>query len=358
MATACEAAVAMEDWDLAELWLRRYVESSQDAFELNSTLRQLTTVWGIGTDQGGGGGRGPALLAALGAAVLSAKNGTIRLAPGYPLPAQKAAFEPTFEAVFGATGPAKLGWLMEAIDRTKSVARIGSGGRAWGTGFLIAGDSLPAPFRQAHPEVIGRKLLVTNAHVVSDPQYRGPRLTGLLPQEAEITFEGAHILSGYQQRHTVERMVWTSPVEEFDCTLLLLDPEPSPLPSLEIARRVPVPPSERVYVIGHPLGGELSLSLQDNELIDRDDPIFKLPSGRLLRRLRYRTPTEPGSSGSPVFGSEGWQVVALHHAGGSAFAKLNGVEGFEAANEGIAFESILQALSETTGALPAATRLP
>ncbi|HBL29593.1 MAG TPA: serine protease, partial [Acidobacteria bacterium] len=45
----------------------------------------------------------------------------------------------------------------------------------------------------------------------------------------------------------------------------------------------------KVYVIGHPLGGGLSLSLTDNALL-----------GTSERLLHYRAPTEGGSSGSPV----------------------------------------------------------
>jgi V8-like Glu-specific endopeptidase len=189
-------------------------------------------------------------------------------------------------------------------------------------------------------------VLLTNAHVVSQPRYRGPRLNGLLPEEVSVRFEGAAILDRYDQIHKVEKLLWTSSVEEFDCTILLLTPEPANLDPLKVTLELPVPAGDRVYVIGYPGGGELSLSLQDTELIDLDRPPFKLQSGRKVCRLRYTTPTEPGSSGSPVFSGPDWDVVALHHAGGSQMAKLNG-EGFEAANEGIALGSILDALSST-----------
>jgi hypothetical protein len=343
MATACEAAIALQDWDQAELWLKRYIESSHDAFELNSTLRQLTTLWKLGGDDGGGE-RGAPLIAALGAAVLSAKNGTIRLDPGYPLPLQKAAYAPTFEAVFGAQGPSKLTWILKALERTKSVARISYRGQGRGTGFLLAADSLPPTFRQQHPEIAGRCILATNAHVVSRPRYRGPVLTGLEPNEATVTFEGASILQKYSVEHRIEKQLWTSPPAEFDCTLALLDPEPTGIEGLPISLQTPSPPHERVYVIGHPLGGEISLSLQDNELLDRDDPAIRLADGKALCRLRYRAPTEPGSSGSPIFDAVQWQVVALHHAGGKWLPKLNGGDGFEAANEGITLLSIFEAL--------------
>jgi Trypsin-like peptidase domain len=76
-------------------------------------------------------------------------------------------------------------------------------------------------------------------------------------------------------------------------------------------------PSHRLYIIGHPLGGQLSFSIQDNLLLDHEGPPGGIPglAGRVL--LHYRTPTEPGSSGSPVFEPVGWRVIALHHAGGA-----------------------------------------
>lgn len=64
-------------------------------------------------------------------------------------------------------------------------------------------------------------------------------------------------------------------------------------------------------------------------------------NGELMETLlHYRTPTEPGNSGSPVFESERWRVVALHHGGGSNVPSLDGVDGTYEANEGIAIRAI------------------
>ena len=55
------------------------------------------------------------------------------------------------------------------------------------------------------------------------------------------------------------------------------------------------------------------------------------------QKLHYRTQTEAGSAGSPIFDSAGWRVVGLHHAGRFEMPSLNGPPGeFYAANEGIA----------------------
>jgi V8-like Glu-specific endopeptidase len=61
-------------------------------------------------------------------------------------------------------------------------------------------------------------------------------------------------------------------------------------------------------------------------------------------KLHYRAPTEPGSSGSPVFNQD-WELVALHHAGSKELRSLSG-EGVREANEGIWMSAIIQAMRE------------
>jgi hypothetical protein len=60
----------------------------------------------------------------------------------------------------------------------------------------------------------------------------------------------------------------------------------------------------------------------DNHLLDYDATL-----------VRYRAPTEPGSSSSPVFNKR-WAVIALHHSGDREMPKLHG-DGVDEANEGI-----------------------
>jgi V8-like Glu-specific endopeptidase len=91
--------------------------------------------------------------------------------------------------------------------------------------------------------------------------------------------------------------------------------------------------SARVYVIGHPRGGTLSISLQDNLLLDHESP-----------RIHYRTPTEGGSSGGPVFNRQ-WDLIGLHHAGSAKMQMLNKKQGTYAANEGISIQAIIQAIA-------------
>jgi hypothetical protein len=105
---------------------------------------------------------------------------------------------------------------------------------------------------------------------------------------------------------------------------------------------------QRVYIIGHPQGGELSFSLQDNELLDHEGPPAGVPSQPERCLIHYRAPTEPGSSGSPVFNqAPDWQLIGLHHAGGEYVRKLNGQSGTYAANEAIWIQSIAKAMADS-----------
>lgn len=60
---------------------------------------------------------------------------------------------------------------------------------------------------------------------------------------------------------------------------------------------------ESVNIIGHPRGRLKEISIRENRLENRWDDF-----------IHYRTDTEPGSSGSPVYNDQ-WEVTALHHSG-------------------------------------------
>jgi V8-like Glu-specific endopeptidase len=173
-------------------------------------------------------------------------------------------------------------------------------------------------------------VLVTNAHVIDPTPDR--RSGGLAPDDLLVSFQA---LKDVDPKRTfkVASIVWSSEREALDVTIArLVDPPalPDPYP---VAGQLPVRKA-RVVAIGHPGGGTLSLSMNDNELLDYEDVGCK---------VHYRTPTEGGSSGCPIFTKE-WKLIAVHHYGGDALPRLNGQPGTYQANEGISIHAIRQAL--------------
>jgi V8-like Glu-specific endopeptidase len=124
-----------------------------------------------------------------------------------------------------------------------------------------------------------------------------------------------------------------------DTTLLELDGIPDDVAPVPIAKRIPnlgAKATPRAYVIGHPRGlDQPQFSLQDNHILAFDET-----------RLHYRSPTDPGSSGSPVFDNK-WELIGLHHAGSMQMQRLDDKPGLYAANEGIRLSAIVAALGET-----------
>lgn len=64
----------------------------------------------------------------------------------------------------------------------------------------------------------------------------------------------------------------------------------------------PLNPQTALYIIQHPLGQPQQAS---GDTYVRPSP--------LVGRILYRTPTEPGTSGAPVFNRINWRVIALHN---------------------------------------------
>ncbi len=320
-ATAVEACVALNRPALAMQWLARYLNRSEaDAFEFASTYRQLTEVWQLDS----AAGLGKKILPPLMAQLLQRQGGRLDMFPESMdlRPMVAMAENKELEKVLGNDSFVKLGWLTTALRRAQAVALVENRdtGEGVGTGFLIRGSDLAAKFD-------GELLLLTNAHVLTtDPQIRG----ALLPEKAAVKFEAP---KPALPERSIAAVLATSPPHALDFTLARLTPTVTELDPCPLTPYLPLnDQQQRVYIIGHPAGGKLSFSLHDSLLLDYDD-----------RLLHYRTPTEGGSSGSPVFNDE-WDLVGLHHAGGLKIAKLQGKPGFYAANEGIWIEAIRKAV--------------
>lgn len=328
--TAVEASLALGESAGALEWTQRYIADQRgDAFEFASTLRQLEEVWQLprATSSDADQRDEEMILSLLRTAVLRRKGGSVSV-DGATARAELTGLGGLrggdFEKVFGADRFVSLDWYRRGLARCAAVARIGrERTRGVGTGFLVQGSSL-------HGSLGEGLYLLTNAHVISEKPEQPATIT---PAEAVVTFEG--LVGAEQRTWRVARVVFSSRIGELDATLVQLDQEVPGVEPYPIATSLPTLGDEqrRVFVVGHPLGGGLSFSLQDNLLLDSD-----------ARVLHYRTPTEPGSSGSPVFNDQ-WGLIALHHAGRADMRKLNGKPGTYEANEGISILAIRDALA-------------
>lgn len=237
-----------------------------------------------------------------------------------PKPLRRRAFnEPTLEKIVLGTNS-----LLDVADfRTRlneveyQVCRIEIAGEAVGTGFLISpsllmtcyhvveslirNDDGPEDFiarfdyKKTPKDVVthpGRKFTLAPAWLVAWSPYN--------PQEAE----------GIEDALPNE--------DELDFAILRLAGEPGSQPVSEIAheerprgwielsdRPYPFPPETPLFIVQHPAGDPLKLALDSQAIIGVN------ANGT---RVRYRTNTDTGSSGSPCFNNR-WHLVALHHRG-------------------------------------------
>jgi hypothetical protein len=322
-AAALEACVALGEFDAAACWARRLGDvAANDAFEISTLVQQLVDVWDLAENSTAG----RLVLPVLKAALLQSEGGQVALTGASVASTVKTIGEAEYEKVFGDERYVPFTWYLAGVERCRTIARFESPfGRGMGSGVLVRGSQL-------HPGLGDRWLAMTNAHVLSpDDWVRSALRLG----DAKVSFQG-HV-GDDRGPFPVTEILWSSPPQELDATLAVVKQVPSVVAEYAISERpLNLLQPSRIYAIGHPLGGDLSLSIHDNLLVDFLEP-----------RIHYRTPTEPGSSGSPLF-DDAWNLIGLHHAGSSSLRKLRG-DGCYQANEGIWMHSIIVALRESLG---------
>lgn len=344
IAIAFEAYVALGRYQDAADAALRFIDSDADAFEINSTFRQLTEVWQLNSEEPPGNLLIPICKAGHlnkpgASATLYSKQLNEYISTGGRVHCNSSGFLPPavpgevskvdsaikgLEALLGADRTHTVRWYKKGLEQCNSIARVDRpDGQGHGTGWLVNASEF-FPGKQG-------VLLLTNAHVVSNhPDYITNR-SAIHPKDTKIEFQ----MLGENGRFDVEAEVfWTSPPAELDATFLVLKGEPKIVPLVIHDRPVQMTdPAPRLYIIGHPGGRDLEFSLDDSHLVSCNDTF-----------IHYRTPTEPGSSGSPVFESDDWRVVALHHSGSKTMKRLDGQGTYEA-NEGIAIQALKRSLN-------------
>lgn len=186
-------------------------------------------------------------------------------------------------------------FLEDGARRAEAVCRIRTPD-SLGTGFLV-----------------GPGMLMTNNHVL-------PGQAEAAESVAEFGFEAGETASVVVLQPS--RLFVTDAALDF--TLVACDE--GPVAAIEPVRLLRNPATvtrnERVNIIQHPRGRPKEVALHNNSVT------------RVMEQvIRYRTDTQPGSSGSPVFNND-WELVALHHAG---FKE----GGRKASNEGIRMAAIV-----------------
>lgn len=353
LATLGEAYLASGNLEKAAEYYGRYAKHDKvDAFALSSTTRQLEQVWQLKATASGPG----AIVTGLKSVLATKDQGHVTLLVEERRSIDKAQsieFQQYFEANLPGGRYISFHMLKRIVECGKAVAAIqepiGQSARTHGTGFLVSGRELSAQLKE------DKSYVLTNAHVLWDNTIDGQsEERALKPDNAQIIFE-SDLMDGRREVYKC-KVVWQSPSHKHDAVLLELDRKVDNIAPVVIAKpntRLQLAGSEsrgtRLAVLGHPNGGNLSLGVHgaldetEGTLLDMGgkaseaDPVF----------LHYKTPTEPGNSGSPVFEATDWQVVALHHAGfrGDGLPRLGNKSGSLKANEGICIQSIRKAVS-------------
>ncbi|WP_421853455.1 trypsin-like peptidase domain-containing protein [Oricola sp.] len=334
-ATVGEALLGVGDHAEAAKWYGAYVKNEDSAFALAGSARQLQQLWSADSEEWG-------------EEILAPMIGRLGLEPGAgftvsPEALQRLVAVPKLrhEAVLGDIGAQTYDWLQEGMAAARSVAMILFNGKPHGTGFVVKGSDLDESFGD-------ELVVVTNAHVVSDP----PEPDAASPSQAVVKLELHRRAGAGRFTYSVREVLWQSPSGEHDVAILGLDPPiPADVEPLRFHERLPdlaEGKKERVYIIGHPGGREISFSFQDNQLLDYEREVYASEDSIAPCRIHYRTPTEPGSSGSPIF-DPNWRIIGIHHAGGRYVQMLNGKRDVYEANEGMWIASMRRALRNRNG---------
>jgi len=240
-------------------------------------------------------------------------------------------------------------WSQSLLEIEGQVCRIELGKDALGTGFIV-GDSF----------------VLTNRHVVQDVIADGALAKSILLRfDYKRSRAGVEVHAGtpfrlhtdwladerpHSPADTAAGSTAQSAPDQLDYALLRVAPDAngssiggspvggqdggSPRGYLKVPVSPPaLAPDQPIVIVQHPNGEPLKLAIDTNAII-----------GVTGTRVRYRTNTEPGSSGSPVFDGH-LQLVALHHAGDPDYSDLHNAE----YNQGIPIELVKASIRDRTG---------
>lgn len=185
-------------------------------------------------------------------------------------------------AILGKNAPTPTRWLRTGLMQSRRVGRVACN-RSVGSGFFIDGSTFGPKFADV-------PMFLTTQHLCDQPDSW---------TSAIVTFDGLMDDPEADPRGRLRRLIWSSGHENLDAALLVLDKYPAVIDELVVAPSSPKV-NDPVYIFGYPGGGQMTFSRLDNLVLGETD-----------NELHYGAPTEPGSSGSPVF-NDHWEAVAMH----------------------------------------------
>jgi hypothetical protein len=363
LATAGEAALARADSDAAADYFSRYWQRESSPFVLAGTERQLQTLWlpnnndeqaklirRLVTELSVQRIALPGAYERFTAKQLVEKAHDIERATGAP------------EAVFGANSALTLAKVRKLLRKAAVVCRVKEAGdddnETGGTGFLVDGASLSE-------ELAGLKVVLTNHHVL-----HGDEASDRLLDQSDYT-NSVHVdraVAEFQYwgeedaavSFKLSSVVHSSPRGDLDFSIACFEAPPGDTVEGLTLSTDDKPFRSRnhrsdknrgqVFVVGHPLGGSLTFSVNDNLVVDHELTDSLPEEDAWRRRIHYRAPTEGGSSGSPVFDHRRLEVVGVHRTGRAAPlrpdwpGRVPGENSYEA-NEAISTRSIREFLA-------------
>jgi hypothetical protein len=350
-ASAGEAYLALDQQEkVADAFGHYWTKEDADAFALAGTERQLREIWQVDVNS-----KDPflvSLLATLTARRLAKSGGEVRYKVEDIVKVAQHLETARAEAMFGAQAALPIERMLGLLAKARSVCRVVDplNPTKGGTGFLLKGSDLSAGLD-------GRCFVLTNHHVLHGTEANEERLaTPAYKGSVDVERADAHFHYWNGKDETrklkLKEVVRYSYREDADFALATLEDDVSPDHALKLSALLKPLGSRnwtngqqrgKIFVIGHPQGGVLSFSVSDNDVVDHeldDQPLVPPHS----RRIHYRAPTEPGSSGSPVLLSETLDVVGLHRTGGAKplrpdWPKSKPDELYQA-NEAVAIRSI------------------
>lgn len=317
-ASVAEAHIALNDWDGVKQHLADYISLTGEKFTLASTLRQFKQVWQL--DSPGAPPEARKIMAELHSALAATPGAEFELTADdldaiEDLTRAEATENPVFEAfknddmdgeferVVDGERVKTFRWAENLANIGRAVARVDSNHHnPKGTAFLINGEEL---FGE---QAAGRHFVMTNEHVVNEHGEGG----GIMPKSALLTF--TRFPNSPPVR--VKQLVWSSSRHDHDTTILEINPPPEGTVTLSLANMPELTNSDDVRfvtVIGHPSGRELSLAINNLELMEHNGPGTDDEHRSVY--MRYKASTEPGNSGSPVFDWDTMELMGIHHRG-------------------------------------------